>query len=515
MTTHSEAQDISPAESSVDRSRGPSGTVFWRVAAAMIAIQIVIAVLAAGFTIWYAQDAQRSLAAVAISARLDALAEEIERRATSFDIDLSGFPGALQLDLRYRFPDPMVVIDLASRSSSIFLPALDGFPSLSARPDSTIEIPEFVGSDEVLDDVVVDFSDDFVEGGFASAPLIDDTGFPVGIILVQPIRNSMTLELAETLRAFRRSVRIVALLSIFIALLLGAFITWWLVRPLRNMAMRVNLIGQGSYEERLEVKGNDEFSSLASAINLMSERVQHSIAVLKESELLRRELVANIGHDLRTPLAAIRAHLEESTRFRQEKRYDEAGASVLAAERQSVYLNALVDDLFELGVLESTQPRLREEPVLPGELVSDAISGNQSLAAQGGVKLERRVQDDLPPLRADGTRLLRLLNNLLSNGIRHTPPQGRVCITAELDGDVIQIEVIDTGEGIGKEDLERLFDRYYRGKDSRTRSGWDSRQGTGLGLAISRAIAHAHGGTLEAISTIGEGTTMRLRIPVT
>jgi two-component system sensor histidine kinase BaeS len=146
--------------------------------------------------------------------------------------------------------------------------------------------------------------------------------------------------------------------------------------------------------------------------------------------------------------------------------------------------------------------------------VSDAISGNRSLAAEGGVELERRVQEDLPSLEADGTRLLRLLNNLLSNGIRHTPPQGRVRITAELDGDVMQIEVVDTGEGIDREDLERLFDRYYRGKDSRTRSPMDSRQGTGLGLAISRAIAHAHGGTLEAISTLGEGTTMRLRLPV-
>jgi len=481
----------------------------------MIAVQILTAVLAAGFTIWYASDSQRSLASVAISARLDALAEEIERRAPNFDVSLAGFSEELKLDMTYRFPDALVLIDLNGNLSERFQPSSDGFEGLIPSVESSMAIPSFASSDEVLEDVYVDFSDEDVPGGFASAPLFDETGFPVGIVLIQPIRNSLMLELADTRTAFRRSIRIVAGLSILIALLLGAFFTWWLVKPLRSMANKVERIGQGSYDERLEIKGKDEIASLSMAINTMSDRVEESIEVLRESEVVRRELIANVGHDLRTPLTAIRAHIEESLRFHGEGHEGKALKSLRSAEQQSVYLGRLIDDLFELGVLESAVPRLRREPVLPAELISDAIAGFEVLANTRSQTIRSATAPDVLPIDADGTRLLRVLNNLISNSIRHTPNGGDIVIEARIRAGHLEISVADNGDGVAPEKLARLFDRYYRGDDSRTRSDLDLQsKGTGLGLAISRAIAEAHGGTLSASSVVGKGTTMLMRLPL-
>jgi len=491
------------------------GTVFWKVAAVMIAVQIATAVLAAGFSIWYASDSQRSLATAAIAARLDAVAEEIERRATDFGVELSGFSEELRLDLRYRFPDPIVLMDLNGSSSQPILPAKDAFGESLAVIDSVVVIPLFVKNEDVLDAVYVDHTDDFAPGGFAAAPLFDETGFPVGIVLVQPIRNSMTLELSDSRAAFRRSIKIIAGVSFLVALLLGAFFTWWLVRPLRKMANSVQRIGQGSYDERLDIVGTDEIAFLAATINDMTEKVENSIWVLRESERVRRELITNVGHDLRTPLSAIRAHIEESLRFRTEGRREDAQRSLVSAERQTVYLGRLVDDLFELGVLESERPRLKIEPVLPAELIFDTVSSHNASTREAGVTLRSFVSPDVPVFEADGTRLLRLMNNLISNSIRHTDAGGTINVRASTaDGDLL-IEIEDSGEGVSEEDLERLFDRYYRGVDSRTRDrGASHEKGTGLGLAISRAIAEAHGGTLTASSVAGQGMTMTLRIPV-
>ncbi|MBT4053220.1 MAG: HAMP domain-containing histidine kinase, partial [Bacteroidetes Order II. Incertae sedis bacterium] len=369
-------------------------------------------------------------------------------------------------------------------------------------------------SDDVLSDVLVDASDALLEGGYAMAPLFDEGGFLAGLVLVQPLSQSMDLELMDTRAAFRRSLRTVGILAIVMALLLGAGMTWWMVRPLRSLTRSISRIGDGQYDESIQVKGNDEFSELSSAINVMAVRVARSIEALKESDRLRRDLVANVGHDLRTPLAAMLAHLEEAERFNSEGRAKEAEDAVGQAARQGSYLSALVDDLFELSRLESQGQKLRQEPVPIGELVADAVAGNQGEATKNGISLLADVADGLPLLTADGTRLLRVLNNLISNAIRYTSDQGVITVKAVSLAHQIVLSVTDTGVGISAPEQARMFDRYYRGEGARTRVSDATYKGTGLGLAISRAIAQAHKGSLEVESTPGEGTSMILTLPV-
>ncbi len=489
-------------------------SVFWKVAVVLITVQLATGILAVGFTAWYARDQQLSLASVALTARLDAVSEEIERRSASNEVFFSNFSEDLILDLGYRFPDPLFIIDLGGNVNEMIYPSLDAFPE--GFIDSTVVpvVPDILDLENTFVQIIVDATDTIVPGGFASAPLLDTGGFPVGIIVVQPITQSLGLELADTNEAFKRSIRVVAGLSIFIALLLGAFFTWWLVQPLKKIAATVSRIGEGDYGLRLLVKGHDEFASLSGAINQMTEKVQGSIDALKESDRIRRELVANVGHDLRTPLAAVEAHLEEAGRFRTENRSADAEESVESARRQSRVLGGLINDLFELSRLESTVPRLQLEQVLIAEIISDAVSSNSSAAKAKGIVVQSSIEDSMPIIRADGVRLLRLLTNLVSNAVRYSYQDGHIEILARRADDVVKISVSNDGEGIAPSDIDRLFDRYYRGSHARTRSGGEESQGTGLGLAISKAIAEAHGGSLQVESHVESGTVFVVTLPV-
>lgn len=495
-------------------------TLFWKVAPALVTLQLLIVIIAAGITIWYARSAQETLASAAIAARLDATAEEIERRTGGLQDGATGLSTALRLDLAYRFPDPMVLLDLDGTVSEPVWPAADGFEGVALFTDSTWQEPSWVQLEEAYDNVVIDLSDGDVQGGFASAPLYDAAGMPVGMLLIQPLTRTLTLELADTRAAFQQSVEVVAVLAVFMALAFGALLTWWLVDPIRRMVASLASMGGDWQADRVPVSGTDEMAQLASAINDMADRVAVSIQTLQATDRLRRELVTNVGHDLRTPLSGIRLHIEEAARFDREGRSEEARRALATAERQIDHVSRMIDDLFELSRLEGDPTLLRREPVLPAELVSEVVGMYASSAREKDVALRTEVGDAVPLLDADGVRLLRLLGNLVSNAIRHAPEGStvRVAVHALLPPGADQaphsvvFSVSDQGAGMTPEEQERLFDRYYRGQDARTRDPGHER--TGLGLAIAHAIAEAHGGTLDVESAPGQGTTLRFTISV-
>ena len=487
-------------------------TLFWKVAPALVILQLVSVAITAGFIILYAQGAQETLASTALAARVDATAEEIERRTNGLALGADSLDASLRLDLSYRFPDPLILVNLDGSAAEPVWPAPDGFPSESQFEDSTWTEPSFIQLEEAYDDVVIDLSDDDVPGGFASAPLYDAAGFPVGLLVVQPLTRSLDLELSESRTAFRQSVQNGAVLAIAIAFLFGALLTWWLVRPVRLMASVVSEMGGDWQATRVDVEGEDEVAQLGQAINDMAERVAESIRTLKDTDRVRRELVANVGHDLRTPLAGIRLHIEEAIRFDQESRPEEARSALGTAQRQVDFVARLIEDLFELSRLEGDRSLLRLEPVPPAELVSELVGMYQSAATSAGVTLETELAHGLPIIHADGTRLIRLMGNLVSNAIRHSSHGDRVVIGVGSNEGALRMTVTDMGSGMDAEQQERLFDRYYRGDDARTRSSSNKR--TGLGLAIAKAVAEAHGGRLEVESVKGEGTIMTLSLPL-
>lgn len=475
-------------------------TVFWRVAGVLVGAQLVTALLAIVLSVVFAEARSRELVAGTLRQRLDAVAEEVETRAEIGPFGGIELDGRLRQDLPERFPDPVALLGIEGRVEEAFGDAVPDVPAAA--------LAALAGARVAVD----------LDGGWALSPVLAADGLPAGAVFVAPLDATLAEERAGPRRAFALAMGVTAVLATLLALALGAFLTARLVRPVREVTRRVERLGDGDYAARLPVRGDsdrqDELGRLALAVNELAARVETSVESLRATDRLRRELVANVGHDLRTPLAALAAHLEEAERLGAEGRADDAAAGLTAARRLAETSGALVADLFELSVLDAPDRRaVHREPVPLGELVADLAARFRPAAARAGLTLVLDAAPGLPVVSADGARLSRALANLLDNALRHTPPGGTVTLGARRAGDLAELWVADTGEGIAEERLDHVFERYYRGSDARTRAGGGG--GTGLGLAIARAVAEAHGGTLDVESRTGEGATFRLRLPAT
>ncbi|MCH8122563.1 MAG: HAMP domain-containing protein [Bacteroidetes bacterium] len=484
--------------------------IFWRVSAALVIVQLATGLLAIGLSAYLASDRSADLAENSLRVRIDALAEEIERAGAFSSEGLKDLAPTLLSNLSLRFPDPIIVADTSGVVLHTIYPISEAFSGDVADSSMVPVLPPTYARSIGSGEISIDRKSELVKGGFAVSPLYDASGLLIGGYIIQPIERSISRELAPTREAFQTALFTVILVSILLAVALAAVFSWWMVRPLKRMTARVFEIGSGNYEARVQIKGSDEIAQLGATINQMAAQVAESVEALQTTDRMRRELVANVGHDLRTPLAALRGHIEEALRFHGENRTDESQNALNAAQRQAAYLNKMVDDLFELSQLENPSPQLRSEPVLIAELLHEVARSHVGQLSNKAIVLVTDIPSTLPVVQADGVRLKRLLDNLLSNAKRHTDAGGRISLLARYEDNQLIIEVSDSGEGMDAESLSYIFDRYYRGEASRTRD----EHGTGLGLAISRAIAELHGGSLEAESTPGVGTSMRLTLPV-
>jgi len=291
-----------------------------------------------------------------------------------------------------------------------------------------------------------------------------------------------------------------ASVAFFAALILSLILARLIGRPLETLTRAVRRMGAGDLGQRVPEEGSAETIDLARSFNAMA-------ANLATSQALRQQLVADVAHELRTPLANIRGYLEAIEDGIVSA--DEATLRILREE--AAQLNVLVDDLQELAQAEAGELRLARVPVPPHELVERATKAARPRAVEGGVSLVGEAAHELPPVAVDLQRMGQVLQNLLTNALRHTPAGGRVTISAALapDGRVALI-VADTGSGIAPEDLPRIFERFYRADSARARATG----GSGLGLTIARRLVEAHGGGIEVESSLGVGSRFTVLLPV-
>lgn len=265
--------------------------------------------------------------------------------------------------------------------------------------------------------------------------------------------------------------------------------------PVGDLMAALGRVADGNYSMRIRERGPREARTLTRAFNAMAERLQ-------QQEEQRRSLLMDISHELRTPLTVLQGNLEGMLDGVYPR--DDPHLSSILEETQ--VLARLIEDLHTLAVAESLGLKLAKAPTDLAEIAREAIASFQAQAEAAGVTLRLEADPGLPPAEVDPERIRQVLNNLVSNALRYTPAGGTVRVRCSAGGaDQVVLSVEDTGPGIPAEDLPRVFDRFYKSKDSR---------GTGLGLAIVRSLVRAHGGEISASSTPGDGTSIRFTLPL-
>ncbi|RIK40072.1 MAG: two-component sensor histidine kinase [Chloroflexi bacterium] len=295
-----------------------------------------------------------------------------------------------------------------------------------------------------------------------------------------------------------------------IAMALGYFLATAVSDSLRALRDGAIAIADGRLQTRVQITGRDEIAQLAHTFNEMAAQLEEAAHRQQEAEQMRRDLIAWAGHDLRTPLASVRAMVEALADGVVE---DPATAEryLRTAQREIGALAVLIDDLFELAQLDAGGLKLDRQPNSLADLISDTIESFSALAQEKGIQLGGWVEPGIDPVMMDARQIGRVLNNLVGNALRHTLAGGAVQIEADMVAAAVQVRVRDTGEGIPPEDLPRVFEQFYRSEKSRSRATG----GAGLGLAIAKAIIEAHGGRIWAESKMGQGATFVFMLPIT
>jgi signal transduction histidine kinase len=273
--------------------------------------------------------------------------------------------------------------------------------------------------------------------------------------------------------------------AVLVAVLLGAIFARTLTRPIRDLTDTAQALRQGHLGQQVRVRSQDELGQLASTFNQMS-------ADLERATRARRQMTADIAHDLRTPLQVIGGYIDAMVEGDLEPTRERLATVYTEIE----HLQHLVADLRILSRADAGNLPLHLQPVAPADLLHRVAASYTNQAAQQAITLTINAAPDLPPLCIDEERMVQVLNNLVSNALRHTPADGHIALTAEQHDAAVCLTVQDTGTGIAPDDLPYLFDRFYRVEQARQ----DDAGTSGLGLAIAKALVEAHSGTISARS---------------
>ena len=283
-----------------------------------------------------------------------------------------------------------------------------------------------------------------------------------------------------------------------LALAMVQFLAHGMTYPLREMASAARAMAHGDYARRVTATSRDEVGELARAFNEMSRQ-------LSEVDRLRRDLVANASHELRTPLGALRARLENIVDGVEPG----DSAAIEGALRQVKRLTDLVDQLLDLSKLESGAVPLELSEVRAEALLDQVVAEWSEPASSRGIRIELEPGSPELVLCVDADRMRQVLANLVANAIRHSPEVGRVLLSARAEGSTNRLEVADEGPGIPADDLERVFERFYRSDPARSADAG----GAGLGLAIARWIVELHGGTIRGAKAGPRGCRIVVELP--
>jgi signal transduction histidine kinase len=342
---------------------------------------------------------------------------------------------------------------------------------------------------------------------FSAAELIQDnrlTGYIYIVLASQEYASAANLVRGS----FIMGLSIRSIITILIgSALVGLLALWFIVKKLNRIIRGIRKFEEGDLKTRIEVKSNDDLDQIGTVFNSMADTIEQNIEELKGVENLRKELISNISHDLRTPISSIQGYAETLILKKDTISHKEQEKYLGVIYKNCENLQDLVTNLFELSKLQSNQVMLNKEPFSIGELVHDVANKYRILSQKKGVSINTIVSKDIPVVEADVLLIDRVLQNLIDNAIRFCREGDTINIELQpaVSGKV-NITIADTGAGIPHDHLPHIFERYFKN---------DERGGSsGLGLAIVKRIIDLHESTIDVKSTMGKGTSFRFSLPV-
>lgn len=329
-------------------------------------------------------------------------------------------------------------------------------------------------------------------------------GEQVGTLYTLSTTEDPTSTASTFLRSANRSTWQSTLAASMMALVVGLVLFRQIVSPIRAVTLAAQRVAAGELEQRVPVRTQDEIGQLAGAFNQMAD-------TLARNQQLRRNMIADIAHELRTPLSVIQGNLEAML----DGVLPADAQEIASLHEETLMLSRLVADLRLLSLAEAGQLSLERAPVELSALLGRVADALRLQADANQITLETEAAADLPAIQLDADRIGQVLSNLLHNALRYTPAGGRITVRAarapvSTGQPALLVEVADTGRGIAPEDLPYVFERFYRADKSRARSSG----GSGIGLALAKQLVEAHGGQIGVASTVGQGTTFSFTLPV-
>jgi two-component system OmpR family sensor kinase/two-component system sensor histidine kinase BaeS len=371
--------------------------------------------------------------------------------------------------------DAQIRIVLADEDNRVVYDSLDPSPSRRLSRDERAAAQDVVLNDEVIGHLVI--------------------AWPIRSDLLGPLEQSFVERLRWLLIA---GTLVAAALGVVLSVILSRS----LAAPLQRLATAARAIADRDFSRRVEVEGSVEMAEVSQAFNEMAETLEHS-------ERQRQNMVADVAHELRSPLTILQGNLQAIL----DDVYPLEKAEVSRLYDETRLLARLVDDLRELALADAGQLRLNLVPTDVAQVAGALADSLAPVVEAQAATLQLQVPEDLPPVRADPDRVAQVLRNLLLNALYHTPAGGSIQVMARQAGDFVEVAVSDTGEGIAPEDLAHVFDRFWRGDRARTREGrWGS--GSGLGLSIAQSLIEVQGGRIWAESKPGQGSIFRFSLPL-
>jgi two-component system sensor histidine kinase BaeS len=337
-------------------------------------------------------------------------------------------------------------------------------------------------------------------------PITED-GEVIGILI--PVRAPFEGQPREIefIQRINRLLLYGAVIGAVIALMLGVLLSRTLTRPIRELTQATHAVSQGDLSQQVPVRSSDELGELAQAFNKMSSELSRSVNA-------RKQMTADIAHELRTPLSLILGHAEavhDGVLLPTRENFE-------IIREEATRLEHLVNDLRILSLADAGELSISLQTVEPQRLLQDVASTYQYQAQRKNITLDLDIASPLSSIEVDPGRMTQVLTNILDNALHHTPEGKKIVLSARAVDDQIELAIQDSGPGLTKEDLERIFDRFYRTDTSRQREGAVP-GGSGLGLAIAKSIVQAHGGQLSAESNItsiqetGKGLKVIITLP--